>query len=179
VVATEITAAVVADSRALTDYARKVIARPHIIVTAGAPAARQIPVCERCGGNIDTPGIAIMRGREILHVRCDGPTIPDAMTARPPRLVESIDGRGHLHAGSALVGDVEYRLDVYRDFQNKVDGQTRVHRGCPIVLSGRDFSGLLGEVLTLELRDGRRTDLVLSQTRPGANYAIGAARPPV
>lgn len=74
VVASEITAAAVADSRALPDYARQVVGRPHLVVAAtpaDTPAPRQVPVCERCGSNIDTPGIAIMRGRMVMHVRCD------------------------------------------------------------------------------------------------------------
>jgi hypothetical protein len=100
------------------------------------------------------------------------------MTSRPPRLLESVDGRGRLYAGSTLVGDVEYGLDVYRQFDDTWKDNA-VHRGCPIVLIGRDFDDLIGEVLILELDDGRRTNLVLSQTRPGADYAIGAALPPV
>ena len=74
VVAGEIASAVVADTRSLIDYSKRVIARPYMTVTGtpvGASAPRQIPVCERCGHNIDTPGIAIVRGRMVMHVRCD------------------------------------------------------------------------------------------------------------
>ena len=74
VAAPEITTAVVAQSRAATDYARTVIARPHILVAATAADTTgqpRIVVCEGCRRNIDTPGIAIVRGRTIMHVRCD------------------------------------------------------------------------------------------------------------
>ena len=76
VAASEITATVIGDSRGLIDYAKKVIARPHIIVTAlsESPPRREPIVCEHCRGTIKTPGIAIMRGRTIIHVRCDAAT---------------------------------------------------------------------------------------------------------
>jgi hypothetical protein len=71
VVASEIAAAAVADSRAL-DYSRHVVARPHL--DGGRYAApRHVPVCERCGSNIDTLGIAIIQRRTVRHVRCDLP----------------------------------------------------------------------------------------------------------
>jgi hypothetical protein len=75
VVASEITATVIGDSRGLIDYARKVVARPHIIVTAlsESPPPREPIICERCRRLIHTPGIAIIRGRTITHVRCDSP----------------------------------------------------------------------------------------------------------
>jgi 2,4-dienoyl-CoA reductase-like NADH-dependent reductase (Old Yellow Enzyme family) len=76
VVATEIATAMISQSRDLIDYARKVIARPHIVVTAYSeePAVERPPImCERCGDVIETPGIGIMRGRTVLHVRCDPP----------------------------------------------------------------------------------------------------------
>jgi hypothetical protein len=75
VVAGEISATLVAESRAIADYSRRVLARPHIVVTAtpaDAPAAGpKILVCDSCGGNIATPGIAIMRGRMVFHPHCD------------------------------------------------------------------------------------------------------------
>jgi hypothetical protein len=75
VVAGEIAAAVIADTRGLIDYSKKVIARPHIVVTAtaDATAGRRSLVCERCRDTIETPGIAIVRGRRVTHVRCDWP----------------------------------------------------------------------------------------------------------
>jgi hypothetical protein len=75
VVASEITATVIGDSRGLIDYAKKVIARPHIIVTAlsESPPPREPIVCEQCRRLIPTPGIAIMRGRTVTHVHCERP----------------------------------------------------------------------------------------------------------
>jgi hypothetical protein len=76
VVAGEIATAMITQSRDLIDYAKKVIARPHIVVTAYSeqPAVERAAImCERCGEVIQTPGIGIMRGRTVLHVRCDPP----------------------------------------------------------------------------------------------------------
>ena len=70
----ELTAVLIADSRQLIARSHNVIARPHLVVKTSAnpaPAARQTIVCERCGLGIDTPGVAIMRGRNVMHVRCD------------------------------------------------------------------------------------------------------------
>ncbi len=70
----ELTAVLIADSRQLIARSSHVIARPHMVVKTSAdtaPAARQTIVCERCGLSIDTPGVAIMRGRNVMHVRCD------------------------------------------------------------------------------------------------------------
>ena len=70
----ELTAVLITDSRQLIARSSNVIARPHKVVKTSAdtaPAARQTIVCERCGLGIDTPGVAIMRGRNVMHVRCD------------------------------------------------------------------------------------------------------------
>lgn len=70
----ELTAVLIADSRQLIVRSNTLIARPHMVVKTSAdtaPAARQTIVCERCGLGIDTPGVAIMRGRNVMHVRCD------------------------------------------------------------------------------------------------------------
>jgi hypothetical protein len=70
----ELTTVLIADSRQLIARSNNVIARPHMVVKTSAdtaPAARQTIVCERCGLGIDTPGVAIMRGRNVMHVRCD------------------------------------------------------------------------------------------------------------
>lgn len=69
----ELTAALIADSRHLIARSNDLIARPHMVVKISpdtAPPARQTIVCERCGLGIDTPGVAIMRGRNVMHVRC-------------------------------------------------------------------------------------------------------------
>jgi hypothetical protein len=73
-VASEMTAALIADSRHLIARSNDLVARPHMIVRTSsdaAPPARQAIVCERCGLGITTPGVAIMRGRNVVHVRCD------------------------------------------------------------------------------------------------------------
>ena len=70
----ELTAVLIADSRQLIARSNDVIARPHMVVKTSAdaaPAVRRTIVCERCGLGIDTPGVAIMRGRNVMHVRCD------------------------------------------------------------------------------------------------------------
>jgi hypothetical protein len=69
----EMTAALIADSRDLIARSHDLIARPHMVVHSSAdtaPPARPVIVCERCGLGIDTPGVAIMRGRNVMHVRC-------------------------------------------------------------------------------------------------------------
>jgi hypothetical protein len=73
-VAGEITAALIADSRHLIGRSNDLIARPHMIVKSSvdaAPPTRQAIVCERCGLGITTPGVAIVRGCNVMHVRCD------------------------------------------------------------------------------------------------------------
>lgn len=73
VVSGEMTAALIADSRDLIARSHDLIARPHMAVNISAdpaPPARQTIVCEQCGLGIDTPGVAIMRGRNVMHVRC-------------------------------------------------------------------------------------------------------------
>lgn len=70
----ELTAVLIADSRQLIERSSNVIARPHMVVKTSADTARavrQTIVCERCGLGIETPGVAIMRGRNVMHVRCD------------------------------------------------------------------------------------------------------------
>jgi hypothetical protein len=71
-VAGEVTAALIADSRQLIARSNELIARPHMAITSAAstPVARQRITCEQCGLGIDTPGVAIVRGRNVLHVRC-------------------------------------------------------------------------------------------------------------
>ena len=69
----ELTAALIADSRDRIARAKDLIARPHMVVTTSrdtTPRAPQAIVCERCGLGIDTPGVAIVRGRNVIHVRC-------------------------------------------------------------------------------------------------------------
>lgn len=73
-VAGEMTAALIADSRHLIARSNDLIARPHMVVSTSsdtARPARQAIVCERCGLGIATPGVAIVRGRNVMHVRCD------------------------------------------------------------------------------------------------------------
>jgi len=73
-VAGEIAAALIADSRHLIARSNDVITRPHIIVESpsdAAPPIRLPIVCERCGVGIATPGVAIVRGRNVRHVGCD------------------------------------------------------------------------------------------------------------
>jgi hypothetical protein len=93
------------------------------------------------------------------------------MMSDPPRLVESIEGRGYLYAGENIVGEVEYGFDVYRTFADKP-------RSCPNSLTGSDLGRFVGEVLILELHDGRRTEVVLSQVSTAADCAVGIAQPP-
>jgi hypothetical protein len=69
----ELTAALIADSRHLIARSNDLIARPHMIVTTvpnTAPRTRPAVVCERCGLGIETPGVAIVRGRNVMHVGC-------------------------------------------------------------------------------------------------------------
>jgi hypothetical protein len=67
----ELTAALIADSRALITRSTDLIARPHLTLqVADAPPAVRLIVCEQCGLGIDTPGVAIVRGRNVMHVRC-------------------------------------------------------------------------------------------------------------
>jgi hypothetical protein len=68
----ELTAALIADSQALISRSNDLIARPHMTIRGadGPPAARPRIVCEECGLSIDTPGVAIVRGRNVTHVRC-------------------------------------------------------------------------------------------------------------
>jgi hypothetical protein len=71
-VAGELTATLIADSRQLIARSNDLIARPHMVITSTADTtpARQPMLCEQCGLGIDTPGVAIVRGRNVLHVRC-------------------------------------------------------------------------------------------------------------
>jgi hypothetical protein len=71
-VAGELTAALIADSRQLIARSNDLIARPHMAITSSADTLplRQRILCEQCGLGIDTPGVAIVRGRNVLHVRC-------------------------------------------------------------------------------------------------------------
>lgn len=65
---------VIGESKGRKTYSAQVIGRPHMVVTAFAhasPGSRQPIVCDRCNRLIDTPGVAIMRGRMVMHVRCD------------------------------------------------------------------------------------------------------------
>jgi hypothetical protein len=68
----ELTAALIADSRALITRSHDLIARPHLTIQGvDTPLAARPPIlCEQCGLGIDTPGVAIVRGRNVLHVRC-------------------------------------------------------------------------------------------------------------
>jgi hypothetical protein len=73
-VAGELAATMIGESRGLMAYSKQAIGRPHMAVTASphaTPASRQPIVCDRCSRVIDTPGVAIMRGRMVMHVRCD------------------------------------------------------------------------------------------------------------
>ena len=70
----ELTATLIADSRDLIARSNDLIAEPYMVVTSAsgaAPAARQTFVCERCGRGIETPGVAIVSGRNLTHVRCE------------------------------------------------------------------------------------------------------------
>jgi hypothetical protein len=71
-VAGEVTAALIADSRQLIARSNELIARPHVAmpISADTVPARPTMLCEQCGHGIDTPGVAIVRGRNVLHVRC-------------------------------------------------------------------------------------------------------------
>ena len=71
-VAGELTASLIADSRQLIARSNDLIARPHMTITSSTETlpARQPILCEQCGLGIDTPGVAIVRGRNVLHVRC-------------------------------------------------------------------------------------------------------------
>jgi hypothetical protein len=71
-VAGELTAALIADSRQLIARSTHLIARPHMAIASSADTTpvRQPITCEQCGLGIDTPGVAIVRGRNVLHVRC-------------------------------------------------------------------------------------------------------------
>jgi hypothetical protein len=75
VVAGEIAATMIGQSKDLVAYSKRVIAGPHIVVTASSEALPSRPplLCGRCTKVIDSPGIAIMRGRMATHVRCDWP----------------------------------------------------------------------------------------------------------
>ena len=75
------------------------IGEPHVIVTASSqamPAGSRAIVCDRCHHVIDTPGVAIMRGRMVMHMRCDLRASAEVRAARPPAMFRGILSRQYL-----------------------------------------------------------------------------------
>ena len=72
--AAAVTGELIASSRDVIARATQLVDRPHMVLKtlsdSGTPA-RQLVLCERCGLGIETPGVAIVRGRTVMHVRCD------------------------------------------------------------------------------------------------------------